>query len=72
MRKPGVLLLVGAIAATGWPALLERPARAEEPPAEAAPVPLGRAGQLVLSIPRLLPLVEVNSWSVRSSSPTDA
>jgi hypothetical protein len=72
MRKPGVLLLVGAIAATGWPALLERPARAEEPPAEDAPVPLGRAGQLVLSIPRLLPLVEVNSWSVRSSSPTDA
>ncbi len=54
------------------PALLGRTATAEDVPAEGAPVPLGRAGQLVLSIPRLLPLVEVNSWRVRSSAPNDA
>jgi hypothetical protein len=72
MRKPRVLLVVSAAAAMLSSALLARHASAQDPPAEDPPAPLGRAGQLVLSIPRLLPLVEVNSWSVRSSAANDA
>ena len=34
--------------------------------------PFGRAGQLVFSIPRLLPVVAVNSWSVKSPVANDA
>ena len=36
------------------------------------PRPFGRAGQLVLSVPRLLPVVAVNGWNVHSSAPDDA
>jgi hypothetical protein len=39
---------------------------------EDAPSPFGHAGQLVLGIPRLLPLVAVNSWNVQSTAANDA
>jgi hypothetical protein len=48
------------------------PARAAPGQDDDATPPLGRAGQLVFSIPRLLPVVAVNSWSVQSSAPNDA
>jgi len=69
MRKPGVLLAVGAVVAMASPAGFERLACAQSEP---APSPFGRAGQLVFGIPRLLPLVAVNSWSVSSSAANDA
>jgi hypothetical protein len=69
MRNPGVLLSVATVAAIASSAPVERAARAE---AEDPPSPFGRTGQLVFSIPRLLPLVAVNSWSVQSSAANDA
>jgi hypothetical protein len=63
------LLGVATVAAMASSAPLERVARAQD--ADAAS-PFGHTGQLVFSIPRLLPLVAVNSWSVSSTAPTDA
>jgi len=69
MRKPGVLLAVATVAAIASSMALGGAARAQ---AEDPPAPFGRAGQLVFSIPRLLPLVAVNSWSVQSTAANDA
>src|SRR5580700_1242605 len=69
MRNPGVLLLVATVAATASSALAPRDACAQtEDPAS----PFGRTGQLVFSIPRLLPVVAVNSWNVQSTAVNDA
>jgi hypothetical protein len=69
MRNPGVLLTVTAVAAIASSVAFERAASAQ---AEDPPSSFGRAGQLVVSIPRLLPLVAVNSWNVRSTAADDA
>jgi len=69
MRNPGVLLFVATVAVVASSALAGRDARAQT---EAPPSPFGRTGQLVFSIPRLLPVVAVNSWSVRSTAANDA
>jgi len=69
MRNLGVLLSVATALAIASSAPL---ARAAPPKDDDSPLPFGRAGQLVFSIPRLLPLVAVNSWSVQSSAANDA
>jgi hypothetical protein len=38
---------------------------------QASSAPFGGAGQLILSVPRLLPVVAVNSWNVRSPAAND-
>jgi hypothetical protein len=69
MRNPGVLLSVATVAALAVGAPFERPAWAQT---DDTREPFGRAGQLVLGIPRLLPLVAVNSWNVQSTAANDA
>ena len=69
MRNPGVLRSVVVVAALASSGAFARVARAE---AVDPPSPFGRAGQLVFSIPRLLPLVAVNSWNVGSTAANDA
>jgi len=69
MRNPGVLLSVATVAALAVGASTERAAWAQT---EDTREPFGKAGQLVFSIPRLLPLVAVNSWNVQSTAPNDA
>ncbi len=65
MRNPSVVLF----AAIALSALAPRDARAQTDDQSS---PFGRTGQLVFSIPRLLPLVAVNSWSVHSAAANDA
>ena len=66
MRSVALLVGLGAALGVASSAGVARADDGEGPPL------LGRAGQLVLGIPRLLPVLAVNSRSVGSSAPSDA